>query len=80
MLTVVVHEKGGQTQRFAFAGEEFSIGREDDNDLVLDRVNVSKHHLCFRKVDGRIEVVDLESTNGTYLNGRKVQSPRTVRR
>jgi len=80
VLTVVVHEKGGQTQRFAFAGEEFSIGREDDNDLVLDRVNVSKHHLCFRKIEGRIEVVDLESTNGTYLNGRKVQSARTVRR
>ncbi|HEY8379344.1 MAG TPA: FHA domain-containing protein, partial [Nannocystis sp.] len=59
---------------------EFSIGREDDNDLVLDRVNVSKHHLCFRRVEGRIEVVDLDSTNGTYLNGRKVISPRTVRR
>lgn len=80
MLTVVVHEKGGQTQRFPFGGAEFTIGREDDNDLVLDRVNVSKHHLCFRKIEGRIEVVDLESTNGTYLNGRKVQAPRTVRR
>lgn len=80
MLTVVVHEKGGQTQRFAFAGDEFSIGREDDNDLVLDRVNVSKHHLRFRKGEGKIEVIDLDSTNGTYLNGRKVQSPRTVRR
>lgn len=80
MLTVVVHEKGGQTQRFAFSGEIFSIGREDDNDLVLDRVNVSKHHLRFRKVDGRVEVIDLDSTNGTYLNGRKVQSARPVRR
>ncbi len=80
MLTVVVHEKGGQTQRFPFGGAEFTIGREDDNDLVLDRVNVSKHHLCFRKIEGRIEVVDLESTNGTYLNGRKVQAPRPVRR
>lgn len=80
MLTVVVHEKGGQTQRFPFSGAEFTIGREDDNDLVLDRVNVSKHHLCFRKIEGRIEVVDLESTNGTYLNGRKVQAPKTVRR
>jgi len=80
MLTVVVHEKGGQTQRFTFAGDEFTIGREDDNDLVLDRVNVSKHHLRFRKGEGKIEVIDLDSTNGTYLNGRKVMSPRTVRR
>ena len=80
MLTVVVHEKGGQTQRFSFKGDSFSIGREDDNDLVLDRVNVSKHHLRFRRVETHVEVVDLESTNGTYLNGRKVQSPRTIRR
>ncbi|MBL9101018.1 MAG: Flp pilus assembly complex ATPase component TadA [Myxococcales bacterium] len=80
MLTVVVHEKGGQTQRFSFKADSFSIGREDDNDLVLDRVNVSKHHLRFQRVGGHVEVIDLESTNGTYLNGRKVQSPRTVRR
>jgi len=80
VLTVVVHEKGGQTQRFSFKGESFSIGREDDNDLVLDRVNVSKHHLRFQRIGGHVDVIDLESTNGTYLNGRKVQSPRTVRR
>jgi len=80
VLTVVVHEKGGQTQRFSFKGDSFSIGREDDNDLVLDRVNVSKHHLRFNRVDTHVEVVDLESTNGTYLNGRKVQSPRPIRR
>lgn len=80
MLTVVVHEKGGQTQRFSFKGDSFSIGREDDNDLVLDRVNVSKHHLRFRRVETHVEIVDLESTNGTYLNGRKVQGPRTIRR
>lgn len=80
VLTVVVHEKGGQTQRFSFKGDSFSIGREDDNDLVLDRVNVSKHHLQFVKVESRVDVVDLESTNGTYLNGRKVAQPRPVRR
>lgn len=80
MLTVVVHEKGGQTQRFSFKGDSFSIGREDDNDLVLDRVNVSKHHLQFVKGEGNIEVHDLESTNGTYLNGRKVAAPRPIRR
>ena len=80
MLTVVVHEKGGQTQRFSFKGDSFSVGREDDNDLVLDRVNVSKHHLQFVKGEGTIEVHDLESTNGTYLNGRKVAAPRPIRR
>lgn len=80
MLNVVVHEKGGKTQRFPFEGDQFSVGREDDNELLLDRANVSKHHLRFRRVQGAVEVVDLESTNGTYVNGRRVLQPRKVRR
>ncbi|MBX7082169.1 MAG: FHA domain-containing protein [Nannocystaceae bacterium] len=80
MLRIVVHEKGGRTQRFNFEGDHFSVGREEDNDLVLDRVNVSKHHLRFRRHGGAVEVVDLGSTNGTYVNGRKVGEPRGVRR
>lgn len=76
----MVHEKGGKTQRFPFDGDQFSVGREDDNELLLDRANVSKHHLRFRRVTGAVEVVDLESTNGTYVNGRRVTKPRKVRR
>jgi pilus assembly protein CpaF len=80
VLKVVVHEKGGRTQRFDFQTDQFSVGREDDNDLVLDRVNISKYHLRFRRHQGRVEVMDLGSTNGTYVNGRKVEQPRAVRR
>jgi pilus assembly protein CpaF len=80
VLTVVVHEKGGRTQRFPFEGDQFSVGREEDNELLLDRANVSKHHLRFRRVQGAVEVLDLESTNGTYVNGRKIVTPRRVRR
>ncbi|NVB41532.1 Flp pilus assembly complex ATPase component TadA [Pseudenhygromyxa sp. WMMC2535] len=80
MLSIVVHEKGGRTQRFAFEGDQFTVGREEDNNLLLDRANVSKHHLRFRRVDGTVEVLDLESTNGTYVNGRRIVQPRRVRR
>lgn len=80
MLTIVVHEKGGKTQRFPFETDQFMVGREEDNQLLLDRANVSKHHLSFRRVNGTVEVLDLESTNGTYVNGRKITTPRRVRR
>ncbi len=80
MLTVLVHEKGGQTQRFDYDDDFFSIGREEDNNLVLDRVNVSKYHLRFRRHQGEVQVEDLESTNGTYLNGRRVRGARKVAR
>jgi pilus assembly protein CpaF len=80
VLTVVVHEKGGKTQRFPFEGDQFTVGREEDNELLLDRANISKHHLRFRRVPGAVEVIDLDSTNGTYVNGRKITSPRRIRR
>jgi pilus assembly protein CpaF len=80
VLTVVVHEKGGKTQRFPFEGDQFTVGREEDNELVLDRANISKHHLRFRRVTGAVEVLDLDSTNGTYVNGRKITTPRRIRR
>lgn len=80
VLTIVVHEKGGKTQRFPFEGDQFSVGRLDDNDLWLDRANVSSYHLRLRRLQGSVEVLDLESTNGTYVNGRRIRTPRRVRR
>jgi pilus assembly protein CpaF len=80
MLSVVVHEKGGKTQRVVFDADQFSVGREEGNHLMLDRANVSKQHLRFRRSSGVVEVVDLGSTNGTYVNGRKVNGARKVRR
>ncbi|MFJ9608619.1 FHA domain-containing protein [Kitasatospora sp. NPDC101176] len=50
------------------------IGRSDDNDLVLDDLVVSRHHAELRELpDGGHEIVDLDSHNGTYLNGRPVR-------
>ncbi len=80
VLQVVVHERGGKAQRITFTGDSFTVGREDDNDLVLDRPNVSKYHLRLRRHEGSIEVIDLDSTNGTYVNGRRIAEPRVVRR
>ncbi|TPV95013.1 MAG: FHA domain-containing protein [Myxococcales bacterium FL481] len=80
MLTLVVHEKGGKTRRVGFGGDHFTVGRDDQNHLVLDRTNVSKQHLRLARRDGTIELVDLGSTNGTYLNGRKLRAPAAVRR
>ena len=46
---------------------------------MLPKGNVSKHHarLLFR--DGRFIVTDLKSTNGTYVNGRKIAQATIVR-
>ncbi|MEP7024291.1 MAG: FHA domain-containing protein [Actinomycetota bacterium] len=49
------------------------IGRNADNDIVLADLGVSRHHAELRKNPrGGHEIVDLDSFNGTYLNGQRV--------
>ncbi|MER5641248.1 FHA domain-containing protein [Kitasatospora sp. NPDC002227] len=49
------------------------IGRAEDNELVLEDLSVSRHHAELRaRPDGRYEIADLGSHNGTYLNGQPV--------
>ncbi len=49
----------------------FSIGRKPDNDVVLDNAAVSGHHCKVYEAGGTWFVEDLNSTNGTFVNGRK---------
>jgi len=50
-----------------------SIGRESGNFVQLDDHEVSRRHAEIRRVDGKFVVGDLKSSNGTYLNNRKVE-------
>jgi len=52
------------------------IGRSRDNDIVLADFSVSRHHARLSKTGGGLSIEDDQSTNGVFLNGRKVsQSP-----
>ncbi|GAA2720760.1 FHA domain-containing protein [Streptomyces luteosporeus] len=54
-------------------GRVMRIGRALDNELVVSDLQVSRHHAEFRATsDGRFEIVDLGSHNGTYVNGQPV--------
>src|SRR5271155_4832818 len=79
MFAIIISEKGGAERKEAFDKNEINVGRVQGNDLMLPKGNVSKHHarLLFR--DGRFIVTDLKSTNGTYVNGRKIAQATIVR-
>ncbi len=52
----------------------FSVGRSERNDLQVDQSAVSAHHADLKLTDsGGWEVVDRESSNGTFVNGEKVE-------
>src|SRR6476620_8495993 len=79
MFTVLITEKGGSQKRLTFTEPEVTIGRVPGNDVVLPKGNVSKRHSRIVLKDSRFIVVDLKSTNGTYVNGRKITSPLVVK-
>ncbi len=52
--------------------DELSIGRDDENDLVLDHPTVSRRHARITGREGRWYVADIGSFNGTFINGDRV--------
>jgi hypothetical protein len=52
---------------------EMSIGRDEDNDIVINDANASRRHALIRQnCVGSWKIIDLESTNGTLLNDHPV--------
>ena len=51
---------------------EISIGRVDDNDIVLPNKKVSRFHAALSNEGGKVFVSDKDSTFGTLLNGNKI--------
>jgi pSer/pThr/pTyr-binding forkhead associated (FHA) protein len=62
----------GAPARIELVGERLVLGRADTADLVISSDEVSRHHARFTCVDDEYQVEDLDSRNGVYLNGLKV--------
>jgi len=79
VFSVVIHEKGGAERREQFETAELTVGRVQGNELMLPKGNVSKRHARLLYRDGRFIVTDLNSTNGTYVNRRRITQATIVR-
>jgi ABC-type multidrug transport system ATPase subunit/pSer/pThr/pTyr-binding forkhead associated (FHA) protein len=64
---------GTFTGTYRTSGSRIRIGRAVDNDIVVDDLLASRHHAELRTAsDGGLEIVDLDSHNGTFVDGRQV--------
>ena len=54
-------------------GREIIVGRSSELDMVLIEDMVSRKHAKIQAQDDEISIVDLGSTNGTFVNGEKVK-------
>ncbi len=62
----------GEGGRTVLSGDRLLVGRSRDCDLVLDDPNVSRRHMELRRDPAGWTAVDLGSTNGMKVNGRRV--------
>ncbi len=75
MTTPVLRWKdaSGIEQIYEVKGEQVLIGRKSDSDIVLPNPYISRHHAKVVLENDGVVIVDLGSTHGTYLNGRRAR-------
>ena len=59
--------------------ENLIIGRAVDNDIVLEDVTLSRYHVLLFTRSEDVVLIDLDSTNGTFVNGTQALPDEQVR-
>jgi DNA-binding NtrC family response regulator len=73
LRTCILQAVDNPEQEWTFDKEEIRIGSMDDNDIVLDDDTVSRYHCKIVQDESSYALVDLRSTNGTFINKVRVR-------
>jgi hypothetical protein len=77
---LILRRPDGQLQEFGLDKDEFTIGRLSTGDIVLqDDRSVSRRHAVIRRSNAGYVIEDLQSNNGTYVDGERVEYPIVLR-
>lgn len=79
LFRLVVEKKGKRTRVVDIRVSPAVIGRGHGNEVRIPAAEVSRRHCQLRDKDGLLMVEDLESVNGTYLNGALITGEAIVR-
>ena len=71
--------EGGEPRSFSLAAERTVVGRDPEADVCIDDEAVSWNHLEIESRGGVLMATDLDSSNGTALNGEPLDRPRRLR-
>ena len=69
---LVVRRGPNAPSRYLVEHDEMLIGRDADAEIFLDDMTVSRHHARVRATSEGFDVEDLQSLNGTYVDGERV--------
>ncbi len=72
--TLIIHEGPSPGTELVLSGDKIIIGREPPADILLPAQGVSRKHAQIIEHNGRHLIQDLGSTNGTFLNGQRLNA------
>jgi adenylate cyclase len=76
ICTLTIRGADGRESKISLVdGRSYRVGRAEPADLCLDDPSVSRMHALFSVSNTGVVVSDLSSTNGTFVNGRRVEIP-----
>ncbi|NDG40491.1 MAG: FHA domain-containing protein [Betaproteobacteria bacterium] len=73
MGKLLVSLDGVVIQEVQITKDTTTLGRRPYNDIVIDNLTVSGEHALLHKVGQTVYIEDLNSTNGTYINGKAIR-------
>lgn len=72
MPTLKLSRNGAVLQELSLDRPHLLIGRSDDNDISIPSNYASRHHILLVRHTGSTILIDLNSTNGTFVNSKRV--------
>lgn len=74
MALLTLQFKDLALKEFELTGQSMTMGREPDNDIIVENLLVSGYHARIDPAGREYVLTDLQSKNGTFVNGERVTS------
>jgi pSer/pThr/pTyr-binding forkhead associated (FHA) protein len=71
-VIITVPDQTPQPYRFQLDRQAVQLGRGSDNDIAINCASVSVHHAVMERIEGGYQIRDLDSTNGSKLDGARM--------
>lgn len=72
-MRLVLRFDGQDVQEFVLDKSDITIGRTMTNDIAIDNLAISGHHATVYSTASGPELVDMNSTNGTFVNDKQIE-------
>ena len=77
-LNIILTHQGKRLHELTLEQPRLMIGRAEDNDLCINSTKVSRHHAILVQHGAGAILMDLNSTNGTFVNSHRINDQAVV--